>query len=345
MSSVAGGPKPQSNQLPWPAMRRPSAYAVALALTAAVAGCGSSSSDSSSSQSDAPSSPTAKPEQFPAAKGLSLDDLRQRYPSVVQLAPGAGVLTKGATRMPFLVLDKNGKPVLGASVALYTLRPDGTGLRGPFPATSRTFGLSPAFISQTAQGDLEATKGFYTADPVLRSTKPANMVALLRLDGRLVSTGPAPLGAKFSKAPVQAGQQAPRVHTQTLTDVGGNAKSIDTRVPPATDMLKDDLYDVLGKKPVVFVVATPQLCQSRVCGPVVDVAEQVKSETKADVAFIHNEVYVDNNPNKGLRPQLGAYRLQTEPWIFVIDKTGKVVQRFEGAVSVDELKAAVAKVS
>ena len=110
-------------------------------------------------------------------------------------------------------------------------------------------------------------------------------------------------------------------------------------------MLQDDLYDVLGKKPVVLVFATPQLCQSRVCGPVVDVAEQVKSETKADVAFIHNEVYVDNNPNKGLRPQLAAYGLETEPWIFVIDKTGKVVQRFEGALSVDELKQAVAKVS
>jgi hypothetical protein len=180
---------------------------------------------------------------------------------------------------------------------------------------------------------------------VLRSTKPANMVALVRLDGRLVSTGPAPLGAKFNKTPVQVGQQAPRVHTQTLTDVGGNAKAIDTRVPPATDMLKDDLYDVLGKKPVVLIFATPQLCQSRVCGPVVDVAEQVKSETKADVAFIHNEIYVDNNPNKGLRPQLAAYGLETEPWIFIIDRTGKVVQRFEGALSVDELKAAVAKIS
>jgi hypothetical protein len=138
---------------------------------------------------------------------------------------------------------------------------------------------------------------------------------------------------------------APRVHTQTLTDVGGNAKAIDTRVPPATDMLKDDLYDVLGKKPVVLVFATPQLCQSRVCGPVVDVAEQVKSETKGDVVFIHNEIYNDNNPSKGLRPQLAAYGLETEPWTYVIDRSGKVVQRFEGALSVDELKQAVAKVS
>src|SRR3954469_3848755 len=322
-------------------MRRPSALAVAMLLVGALAGCGSSSSDSGSSPSQPPSASTPKPEQFPAAKGLSLDDLRQRYPPVAQLAPGAGALTKGPTRMPFLVIDKNGKPVLGAAVALYTLRPDGTGLRGSFPATARTFGLSPAFVSQTAQADLEATQGFYTADPVLRSPHPANMVALVRLDGRLVSTGPAPLGAKFTKTPVQVGAMAPRVHTQTLTDVGGDAKSIDTRVPPATDMLKDDLYDVLGKKPVVFVVATPQLCQSRVCGPVVDVVEQVKAQTKGDVSFIQNEVYVDNDPKKGLPPQLGAFHLQTEPWTFVMDRTGRVSSRFEGAISVEELQAAV----
>jgi hypothetical protein len=326
-------------------MRRPSALAVAPLLVCALVGCGSSKDDSTSSQAQRPTTSDAQPERFPSAKGLSLDDLRQRYPAVVQLAPGAGALSKGPTRMPFLLLDKGGKPVLGASVALYTLRPDGTGLRGPYRATSRTFGLKPAFVSQTAQADLEVTKGFYTAEPVLKSTKPANMVALVRLDGRLVSSSPAPLGAKFRSTPVAVGQKAPSTHTQTLSDVGGDAKAIDTRVPPAEDMLADDFADVLGKKPVVLVFATPQLCQSRVCGPVVDVAEQVKSETKADVSFIHNEIYVDNNPNKGLRPQLAVFGLETEPWVFVIDRTGRVSSRFEGALSVDELKAAVAKVA
>jgi hypothetical protein len=326
-------------------MRRPTALAVALLLVAALTGCGSSKSDTTSSQAKTPSADTAKPEQFPRAKGLSLDDLRQRYPSVVQLAPGAGTIAKGTNRMPFLVLDKTGKPVLGASVALYTLHPDGTGLRGPYPATSRTFGLKPAFVSQTAQGDLEITKGFYTAELRLKSAKPQNMMALVRLDGRLVSTGPAPLGAKGTGTPPAVGDQAPVTHTPTLSDVGGDAKAIDTRVPPAEDLLQTDLADVLGKKPVVLAFATPQLCQSRVCGPVVDVVEQVKSETKADIAYIHNEIYVDNNPNKGLRPQLAAYGLQTEPWVFVIDRTGRISDRFEGALSVDELKAAVAKIS
>lgn len=104
-----------------------------------------------------------------------------------------------------------------------------------------------------------------------------------------------------------------------------------------------DFRDVVGKKPVVLVIATPALCQSRVCGPVVDVAEQVKSEFQGDVAFIHQEVFKDNDPGKGLRPQLHAFGLETEPWIFLIDKNGMVNQRIEGAVGVDELSAAVEK--
>jgi hypothetical protein len=106
-------------------------------------------------------------------------------------------------------------------------------------------------------------------------------------------------------------------------------------------MHSDDLKDVLGKKPVALIFATPALCQSRVCGPVVDVALQVRDEVGDGVAFIHNEVYNDNDPNKGIRPQLTAFGLQSEPWIFLINKDGTIEQRIEGAIGVDELKADV----
>ena len=67
------------------------------------------------------------------------------------------------------------------------------------------------------------------------------------------------------------------IHTPTITSVAGDAAKISTRVPPATPMLQTDFHDVLGKKPIVLVFATPQLCQSRICGPVVDVAMQVQA--------------------------------------------------------------------
>jgi hypothetical protein len=102
-----------------------------------------------------------------------------------------------------------------------------------------------------------------------------------------------------------------------------------------------DFADVLGKKPIVLLFATPLLCQSRVCGPVVDVAAQVEDEYRDQVDFIHMEIYNDNEINKGTRPQVNAFHLPSEPWLFVIDKQGKVVARMEGAFSVEELDSAV----
>jgi hypothetical protein len=145
-----------------------------------------------------------------------------------------------------------------------------------------------------------------------------------------------------SKTPT-VGEKAPVVHTPTASDVG-DLSEIDTRDPHDT-MHDVDLADAIGKEPVVLLFATPALCVSRVCGPVVDVAEQVKSEMGDDAAFIHMEVWEDNDPNQGIRPQLDAYGLRTEPWLFVIDADGKVSTRIEGAFSVDELRAAVEKAS
>jgi hypothetical protein len=107
----------------------------------------------------------------------------------------------------------------------------------------------------------------------------------------------------------------------------------------------DDLADVLGKKPVVLLFATPALCQSRVCGPVTDIAEQVKQEFGDRVAFIHQEVYNDNQISDGPRPQMTAYGLSTEPWLFVIDRTGEVSTVLQGPFSVQELEAAVQRVA
>ena len=96
----------------------------------------------------------------------------------------------------------------------------------------------------------------------------------------------------------------------------------------------------------MLLFATPALCQSRVCGPVVDVAEQVEHETgSAGVDFIHQEIYNDNDASKGLRPQVLDYGLRTEPWLFVIDKQGRVSTRIEGAFDLAELQAAVKKVA
>jgi len=78
-----------------------------------------------------------------------------------------------------------------------------------------------------------------------------------------------------------------------------------------------------------------------VCGPVVDIALQMKQQYGGRMAFIHEEVYRDNQVSKGLRPQLQAFHLQTEPWLFTINKDGRIAARLEGSFGVNEFRRAI----
>jgi hypothetical protein len=218
-------------------------------------------------------------------------------------------------------------------------------VRGPFPARETGFGVSPKYLSKTSSADPTTAQGFYVSQVQFKGKPDQGVFALVRMDGRLVAASPSPLGVKSSTAPPpDAGQQAIPITTLTVHDVK-KVSQITTRVPPDTSLLQDDFAQVLGHKPIVLIFATPALCQSRVCGPVVDVASQVEASFGNKVAFIHQEIYKDNQPNKGLRPQLLKWRLESEPWTFVIDRSGRISDRIEGAVSVPELRAAVAKVA
>jgi hypothetical protein len=101
------------------------------------------------------------------------------------------------------------------------------------------------------------------------------------------------------------------------------------------------LDQVLGKRPIALLFSTPALCVSRVCGPVTDIMVQLEHEFGQRISFIHEEVYVGNDPAKGLRPQMKAFHLQTEPWLFTINASGLVMARLNGAFGVNEARAAL----
>ena len=148
------------------------------------------------------------------------------------------------------------------------------------------------------------------------------------------------LGAKPPAEPPDVGQPAPRIHTPTAAEVGGDLSQIDTRIPH-DDMHEVDLAAALGQKPVVLLFATPQFCQSRVCGPVVDEEEQVKQDFGDRVHFIDMEIDNDNDPARASWLQARAFRLASEPWLFVIDRHGIIRTRIEGAFSATELERAI----
>jgi hypothetical protein len=137
------------------------------------------------------------------------------------------------------------------------------------------------------------------------------------------------------------GEKAPRIQTDTLGTVKGNMSLLDTRLPPAPELARTSFAKVVGKKPVALLFATPQLCQSRVCGPVTDEMLQLSKQYGDKMDFIHQEVYVDNNPAKGLRPPLRRFGLPSEPWLFTVRKDGTIAARLEGSIGLRAFEGAI----
>ncbi len=312
--------------------------AALLASALALAACGGDDDESSASTPAPPAS------DFPSPDGRTLEQLAAEATAEGPVvSPGSSTFRAGENRYTFGVFDPGGEPIAAAEVALYVAEGSKGEAHGPYPAAIESLVPDGSFISRTTSLDPDVPPTFYVSDVEFPGDGEYRVMAIVK-DGADYSASliQSALVGKYDEIP-QPGDEAPVVHTPTVDDVA-DLSEIDTR-DPHDSMHDDDLADVLGKEPVVLVMATPALCQSRVCGPSVDIAEQVKAEHGDDAAFIHQEIYEDNVVDKGLRPQVEAYGLQTEPWIFVIDADGTVRSSFEGPISVGELEAAVEEVS
>jgi hypothetical protein len=305
-----------------------------LAMALAVAGCGAS---------DDSSRPAPAATEFPSAQGKTIEqvlaDSGAKQTKLV-IAPAARSFELGANRYPFGVFTVGNEQISDADVALYFAKSAGGPVQGPLPAEVTSLETKPAYRAQGSEGPGDATTVYVVPKVEFDRRGPWTAVAMLKgPDGLEASRVPSPVVGQSPQIPA-IGEKAPLIHTPTAADVGGDLSKIDTRVPP-DQMHEVDFADALGKKPIVLVFATPALCQSRVCGPVVDVAQQVADEYEGKADFIHMEVYVDNDIAKGERPQLDAYHLETEPWTFLVDSKGIVRDRIEGAYGVAELEAAM----
>ena len=319
-------------------MRLARGIAVA-AIVAVVAGCGSSGGGgSSASQSSVPAQiPSVK--EFPKVRGRTMTELAQTVQAGPVLAPSVSLLRPGMNRFGFGLFDQSRKQISDAPGAIYVARSQTAKAHGPYVARWESLQVRGHYLSKTVATDPDAARTVYVSDVDFPKSGKYVVLGLFRLDNRLVGAGTTVNIVKSSKIPA-VGDKAPFIHTPTKASVGGDLAKIDTRTP------HDDMHDVdyataYGKRPIMLVIATPALCQSRVCGPVVDLAEQLKhTMPKNDIAWIHQEVYKNNQINQGLRPQLVAFHLQSEPWVFAINRKGRVAAILEGAFGTDELQKA-----
>jgi hypothetical protein len=318
-------------------VRRRLASLASLAAVAAVGvtGCGGGTGETR---------PAPPSKDFPQAQGRTISQLLHgsgAVPSELVVAPASQVFDEGDERYPFGVFTAGQEQVDDVEVALYFAKDGKSKVIGPLPAKLETLQTKPAYRSQNGSGPGEAKSVYVVPRVDFPADGPYLAIAMIKgPSGKLeASRLPSPVVGEYPAVP-KVGERPPKIDTLTAADVGNDLEKIDTRVPP-DQMHKVNFAEVLGRKPIVLVFATPALCQSRVCGPVVDVAQQVADKYEPEADFIHQEVYVENEINKGLRPQLKAFHLPTEPWTYLIGKEGVIKDRLSGAYGVDELEEAM----
>jgi len=342
-------------------LRVPVALICLLAAACFAAGCGEDSDSSGDSGTETAKSRPAPPKSdFPSARGKTLAEVLNSAggPSEYVVSPAARVFYRGENRYSFGVFRRDGKQVIDAKIALYFARvpkPRGRVARdreraldypavGPFPAAVESLQTQPAFRALTTTNDPDAASVVYVTNVDFPGEGEWRIGALIEDGGEIgAALLPSAIVGEFASIP-RPGEKAPMIHTPTAEDAGSDLSRITTRVPPDTQN-RVDYADVLGKEPIILLFATPQFCQSRVCGPVVDEAEQVKQLYGDRAAFIHMEIFNDNDPDMGVRPQVRAFHLPTEPWLFAIDRQGIVRATIEGAFGVEELTRIVEEVT
>lgn len=140
-----------------------------------------------------------------------------------------------------------------------------------------------------------------------------------------------------------AGMPAPTAASPTTVNALG-VDPICTRDPDCP-LHTVSLDTVIGKgKPVAVLFATPARCQSQYCGPVLDSLLPLVPRYQDTITFVHVEIYQDTT-SEDLVATVEAWNLASEPWLFGVDSSGKIVSRLDGAFAGDEMDALLGKLA
>ena len=311
-----------------------------LAVTAGVAAtaCGDDGEVDGASASGSPSA------DAPASSGSAADipppeeqTLAVQAASLEFLVGPNRYLTFGLTALDRSPLAED-RPV---EVYLRTLtgEPDAQGqvVAGPLPATyssAADTGL-PIYYVQT---DLEE-EGLF--ELVAVSEGEAGAAAIQVVD---------PQNSRVTEPetgdPLVPGAAAVSAPTPTFEDDRG-VFDVCTQEPPC-GMHEVSLAEAMETgQPIVLMFATPQFCQTAVCGPSVATLDAVRADGDwGDTIFIHSEIFAEEPTGADVAATpvtdaVAAWGLPTEPWLFTIGGDGVIVDRIDGPMPAPVVRSLV----
>lgn len=263
----------------------------------------------------------------------------------LSMLPAQSSLVTGTDRLSFGLVTAQGQLLGGGSPTVWIARDRSSTPLGPFRAVPYQFTAYQDLGDTSPQSPLTT---YYAAD--VRIPQPGKWLAAATVTGQNAGTGVTPITVVSpSQAVYPVGSEA----TSTRTPVArteAEGREICTRKPKPDPLHYISLDKALANgKPTVVTFATPLLCESKICGPVVDeVAAAYHKVGKAAANFIHVEEFLPGPDHKpppatleNQSPAFKAWGLTTEPWTFVIDGGGIIRARFEGPVVASEIEAAL----
>ena len=255
--------------------------------------------------------------------------------------PITGAFRVGDNRVVFTLTDSSGQRQVAAPDRSLAI-----GYHGP---NGETIASAP----QTFIWAIEGINGVYVGHTTFASAGQWTADFTTATPGSAAETTSFSFDVRDKVEVVSPGDPAPSVATPTLADVGGDVARISTDAKPVKRFYETSEADALAaKKPFVLIFATPKFCKSTVCGPTLDKLKPVAA-AHPEMTFINVEPYKLQLTDGQLQPVLdaqnnlvpaeatNAFRLSSEPYVFVVGADGKVSASFELVFSPEEIETAI----
>ena len=267
------------------------------------------------------------------------------------LWPAFTELAAEPSRFSFAILALDNSLVEDAqvSVRFRSTEDEAAQFTEAWQATFRSVETTTPHIHEDGQTHLHSdTRGVYVVDAAVEFDAPGPWEAHLQVspaDG----SGPFPITYPFTVFPQpltpRLGEPAPASRNRTTRDVQ-DLTELSTRIPPIAEMHQVSVAEALDRgRPFVVVFSTPAFCQSRLCGPILDVVATLLPTYGDKVDFIHIEPYdlelLRTQGQFQSSPAALEWGLLTEPWVFVVDTQGRLAAKFEGIFVPEELEQAL----
>jgi hypothetical protein len=258
-------------------------------------------------------------------------------------------LAVGDNRFMLRLNDENDARIFGAAVSLSFYDLTGTEAALRSEGEARFIGVETGYVDEQSGGKREITgnDGVYVTHVSFDHAGDWGVFVEGEIGGKhekvpfrftVRERSPEPMIGDLAPASVQA-----TTATEPIDEIDSSSPSR----PQMHDVTIADA--IMSHKPVVVAIATPAFCRSRLCAPVMDtVMDPLLASYAGRASLIHVEPYQLRDLRQGFVetpvPAAREWGLTSEPWIFVVDRQGRVAAKFEGVMALDEVQAAVDEV-